>query len=522
MPAQRPSASVNGLPASGPAGQRGLSLAVSTAALPAVIMSSMAMAEPASATPANVPAALQPFTPAGAVARTAASAHSLIPARQLASHIPARAVPMTRTPATYTVRTGDTVSAIAARHGLDTQDVLRLNNLSPRSLIHPGEKLRLSGSPAASPGFAARDGAHSRASGAQYVVRAGDTMSAIAVRHGVSLGGLLSANSLSMRSVIYPGQKIRITGSEAKSRPTSRRAPAPQPPTAGTRTYTVRAGDTLSGIAARHGVGLDRVLAANSLSRTSIIHPGQKIRISGGSSVTLQTSKPTTITPKRTGTAARYTVKSGDTLGAIAGRHGVSLQSLMKANNLSSTLIHPGQRLRIPGASGGTSTPAPTNLVPSTFLHYTYPDSVVADANRNKQTLNGLPVPSRAQMQKIVASTARSMGVEPSLALAFAYQESGFDQRAVSPANAIGTMQVIPMSGEWASQLVGRKLNLLDPHDNATAGVAIIRALLRTSPSKDVAIASYYQGQYSVKTHGMFKDTKAYVASVKAHQKNFQ
>ena len=74
----------------------------------------------------------------------------------------------------------------------------------------------------------------------------------------------------------------------------------------------------------------------------------------------------------------------------------------------------------------------------------------------------------------------------------------------MSPANAIGTMQVIPSSGEWASDLVGRKLNLLDPYDNATAGVAIIRQLIRTSKDVDTAIAGYYQGQYSVSKHGMF------------------
>ena len=111
-------------------------------------------------------------------------------------------------------------------------------------------------------------------------------------------------------------------------------------------------------------------------------------------------------------------------------------------------------------------------------------------------------------MKTIVADTARRMGVDPSLALAFAFQESSFDHRSVSPANAIGTMQVIPSSGEWASDLVGRQLNLLDPYDNATAGVAIIRQLIRTSPDLDNAIAGYYQGQYSVSKYGMYDDTK--------------
>ena len=96
------------------------------------------------------------------------------------------------------------------------------------------------------------------------------------------------------------------------------------------------------------------------------------------------------------------------------------------------------------------------------------------------------------------------MGVDPALAMAFAQQESGFNHQSVSPANAIGTMQVIPDAGEWASGLVGRKLNLLDPQDNVTAGVAIIRALLQGAPSESEAIAGYYQGQYSVSVNGMF------------------
>jgi len=162
-----------------------------------------------------------------------------------------------------------------------------------------------------------------------------------------------------------------------------------------------------------------------------------------------------------------------------------------------------------------------TPLVPSTFLGFSYPAAVVSSANQNKALLNASPVPTRQQMKSIVADTARRMGVDASLALAFAFQESGFDQRAVSPANAIGTMQVIPSSGEWASDLVGRKLNLLDPYDNATAGIAIIRQLVRTSPDVDTAIAGYYQGQYSVSQNGMFEDTKGYVAAIKANRQLF-
>ena len=114
----------------------------------------------------------------------------------------------------------------------------------------------------------------------------------------------------------------------------------------------------------------------------------------------------------------------------------------------------------------------------------------------------------------MVASTARRHGLGPSLALAISWQESGWNQRQVSVANAIGAMQVIPSSGLWASDLAGRKLNLLNAQDNVTAGIVILRSLTRSARSEEEAIAGYYQGLYSVQNNGMYPDTKAYVKSI--------
>jgi N-acetylmuramoyl-L-alanine amidase len=433
-------------------------LAATTAALPAVVLSSLAVAPEAvaaEATPKAVPATLAAAMKAQAAA---AATSAVIPEASVSASIPS-AFRQQAVPAEYTVVRGDTISSIAGRHGLDTRAVLKLNNLQANTLI-------------------------------------------------------------------YPGQKIKLTGSEAPAPAQPSPAPAAPAPASSTGggTYTVKSGDTLSAIAARHGVKLSDLFSWNGLNMRSVIHPGQQVKV-GGSSAAVQ---PATSTPAAPAPAApapassgSYTVKAGDTLSAIAAKHGVKLSELLSANNLNmGSVIHPGKKLSIPGASPQPAA-STTPLVPSTFLGYTYPPAVVASANQNKALLNAAPVPSREQMKAIVADTARRMGVEPSLALAFAYQESGFNQRAVSPANAIGTMQVIPSSGTWASDLVGRKLNLLDPYDNVTAGVAIIRQLLKTSKDADHAIAGYYQGQYSVNKNGMYEDTKSYVASIKAHQKNF-
>ncbi|PTT65896.1 lytic transglycosylase [Arthrobacter sp. HMWF013] len=399
-------------------------------------------------------------------AQAAEAKAGLIPAASVSTTIPAAFQPaQPAAPAEYSVARGDTISGIAGKFGLDTYEVLKLNNLQPNTIIYPGQKIKLSGSAAAAPAPAPSAPAPAPSgAGGSYTVKAGDTLGAIAARHNVSLSDIFSWNGLNMRSIIRPGQKVKVGAGEAAApaapQPASTpAAPAPAPAAAPTGAYTIKAGDTLSAIASRHGVKLSELLAANQLSMTTLIYPGNKLVIPGAP-------------------------------------------------------VQPASSAPAPAASV-------TPLVPSSFLGFSYPAAVVSSANENKALLNASPVPSRDQMRTIVADTARQMGVDPSLALAFAHQESGFDQRAVSPANAIGTMQVIPTSGQWASDLVGRKLNLLDPYDNATAGVAIIKRLIATSKDLDNAIAGYYQGQYSVSKYGMYDDTQAYVAAIKAHQKNF-
>jgi soluble lytic murein transglycosylase-like protein len=126
-----------------------------------------------------------------------------------------------------------------------------------------------------------------------------------------------------------------------------------------------------------------------------------------------------------------------------------------------------------------------------------------------------------AQVQAIVRQVAASMGVPTNLALAIAEQESGFRQNVTSSAGAIGVMQIMPANAGWVSSLAGRTLDLRNTTDNVTAGVAMLRWLLQNAASQDIAIAGYYQGLYGVQAYGMYPDTKAYVAQVKARMAKF-
>jgi len=198
-----------------------------------------------------------------------------------------------------------------------------------------------------------------------------------------------------------------------------------------------------------------------------------------------------------------YVVRSGDSLIAISRRERVKLHDLLEVNRLHlESVIRPGDTLRLPP---DPNRPGATR---------TYPPDVTAAADANRRALARGKVPTREQVQAMVASTARAMGVDPALALGIAYLESGFQQRLVSPANALGVMQVTPAAGRWASRSLGVPLDLMDAPDNITAGIALLRALTQAADTEAQAVAGYYQGLASVQQNGMFDDTRRYVATV--------
>ena len=294
-------------------------------------------------------------------------------------------------------------------------------------------------------------------------VKAGDTVWALASRHGVSVEQVLRLNKLKASSLIFPGQKLTLSEGASLPKPTTKKskpARSASKTSASAKTYTVRSGDTLSGIAAKHGVSLSTLFKANKMNGSTIIYPGQKIKLSGSAAAPARAAaKPAAAKPAAKAKAApkpaaaskTYTVRAGDTLSGIAAKHGLSLSAIFKANNFNgSTIIYPGQKIKLNGtATAAKSAPKAAaqdnSLVSNKFLHYTYDAQTHTNANVSKRTLLSRQVPSPAQMRQIVADTAARHGVDPSLALAHAQVESGFDARAVSPANAIGTMQVLSL-----------------------------------------------------------------------------
>jgi LysM repeat protein len=124
-------------------------------------------------------------------------------------------------------------------------------------------------------------------------------------------------------------------------------------------TYKVQWGDTLFSIAQRYDTSVEVISALNNISRPDQISTGMELKIPKNPN-----SPASAETPPAAGEGTSYTVKAGDSLNSIAQQYGVTVDAIMKANNISNKdFIFPGQKLTIPGAtgaapSGDQATPA--------------------------------------------------------------------------------------------------------------------------------------------------------------------
>jgi LysM repeat protein len=146
--------------------------------------------------------------------------------------------------------------------------------------------------------------------GTTVTVSVGDSLSGIAARYGVRLSALLRANSMTLTSVIRPGDTLVIPAGFTTPVPAApaaapATAPAATAPVAGpTTTYVVKSGDALAGIARLNGVKLGALLEVNSLKTTSVIVPGQTLKVPPA---TMPISTPRVAPPATTAPAAAST-----------------------------------------------------------------------------------------------------------------------------------------------------------------------------------------------------------------------
>ncbi len=179
-------------------------------------------------------------------------------------------------PVRHIVQQGETLGKIASRYSIPLSTILTLNRLKERSLIFPGQELKIRDVTPSS--------VQSRSTAkAEHSVAEGETLSEIAKLHSVSLTSLLKKNKLTKDSIIFVGQILEI----------------PAPPEQNTSVdyslgnqigkptsicifhgfHKIKAGETISRIAAVFGVSAQSLLTANQLTWTSTIYIGQKLII---------------------------------------------------------------------------------------------------------------------------------------------------------------------------------------------------------------------------------------------------
>lgn len=299
--------------------------------------------------------------------------------------------------------------------------------------------------------------------------------------------------------------------------------------------HEVASGESLWQVAAANGMSPAALAAANGLSADAGVRAGQVLSIPPRGAAVAPTAPTagtapnpvaTTATPAApaasSGAAAGgYLVRTGDTLSAIAARQGVSVAQLAASNGLTIGAILPaGRALSLPagGGSGSTATAAPATAAPTTATAATTTPARTAPAAASTPVASA----GRVSGDQIAAIAARN-GVPTSLAQAIAWQESGFDNGAVSSVGARGVMQVMPGTWSWiGSNLAGRTLDPNSATDNVEAGTLYLGHLLReTGGDQAQAAAGYYQGLGSVRSRGRYDDTERYVRNVEALRSRF-
>ena len=300
----------------------------------------------------------------------------------------------------------------------------------------------------------------------------------------------------------------------------------PAAPASAAVPHTVQPGETLWSIAAANNLTTRTVAAYNGLSEDAQVVLGSTISVpttvegyaalqqaglvpADPAQATAPTTTTTTAAPAAAAPAPQgaYTVRTGDTLSALAAQTGTSVESMAAMNGLDPNgLLLTGTVLKLPGGA-----PAPVQAsAPEPATH------VVPEA---------APEPTAQQVSATdVQNVASAHGVSPSLAAAIAWQESGFNNSMVSPANARGVMQVMPGTWDYVQEnLAGGQA--LDPNsatDNIHAGVMYLKRLLTDAGGdENSAIAGYYQGLASVRERGMYDDTQQYVNNVQALRSRF-
>ncbi|GHN49448.1 cell wall-associated hydrolase [Lactobacillus delbrueckii] len=240
--------------------------------------------------------------------------------------------------------------------------------------------------------------------------------------------------------------------------------------------YTVVKNDTLWGLSKKYGVSVSDLKKANGVSG-HLIYVGQKLQIPTKSAKATKTAKISTSTSTVDTTSTTHTVVKGDTLWSLAKKYGVSVSTLMKANNLSSSTILIGQSLNLRAGmttygvngvtTGSSSTAASTNTASSTS---TTASSQVPKAKKstttNTSSNSNTSTSANAQSQSTASNSSASTTTNTNTAASNANTTSSTNtaassSQAVSQAPTASTSTATTTASASASAITSYALTFL-------------------------------------------------------------
>jgi len=184
--------------------------------------------------------------------------------------------------ARHKVRQGDTLSGLSRKYGVTVSAIQQANQMGRRTMIREGRTLVIPTVAAGNyPGIRAAEIDSSAASGELivYRVRRGDTLSGIARRYRTTPGSIAAASGIHVHKLLQIGERLKVVPGVRSSSEARRIAHGGPPASSGSRTHTVRRGDTLWRIANRYRTTIDNLCSLNRISRSSTLYPGTKLTI---------------------------------------------------------------------------------------------------------------------------------------------------------------------------------------------------------------------------------------------------
>lgn len=240
--------------------------------------------------------------------------------------------------------------------------------------------------------------------------------------------------------------------------------------------YTVVKNDTLWGLSKKYGVSVSDLKKANGVSG-HLIYVGQKLQIPTKSTKATKTAKTSTSTSTVDTTSTTHTVVKGDTLWSLAKKYGVSVSTLMKANNLSSSTILIGQSLNLRAGmtaygvngvtTGSTSTAASTNTASSTSTTASSQapkakKSTTTNTSSNSNTSTSANTQSQSTASNSSASTTTNTNTAASNAnTTSSTNTAASSSQAVSQAPTASTSTAITTASASASAITSYALTFL-------------------------------------------------------------